>query len=148
MATIPVNSSPERNSAEFNKSHPGTTENDIFIISKSSHGFPSVNGPEGRKGGSDTYHLNLDVLPDTKKPHSLGLGGGSPNIYGYNFNKDRIVLPEGVALRDIIIIGAVEKKEGTANIRYDPHGIYKKIFPANDSYFEMIWMKGSVYISG
>ena len=43
MVKILVSSSANRDSIEFNKSHPGTTEDDIFIISETSHGFPQVN---------------------------------------------------------------------------------------------------------
>ena len=146
--TILVTSSGDVDSPDFQQEFPGTAESDIFIISKKSHGYPDIDTSEEMQGGSDTYYLNLDTDPDSKKPHPWGLGGGSPNINGYNFEKDRIFLPKGVALDDIIIIRAIESNKGMARIRYDPYGTYKKLFPANDSYFDMTWKEGNVYISG
>ena len=144
MPPIIVNSSGSPESPNHRKGYPGTPENDDFIISPQSKGFPSVNHVEEMQGGSDTFYLNRDVRPGEERLPTWTAGGGSPNIYGYNFETDRIFLPKGVNLEDIIIIGAVERRGGEARIRHDPYGVYKRIFPADDSYFEMIWMEGNV----
>ena len=127
MAKILVSSSADRDSLEFNKSHPGTTEDDIFIISEASHGFPQVNDDKDLQGGSDIYYLNLDVNPRKKEVHPYGEGGGTPSIQGFNPSTDKIVLPKGVQLKDIVInnysnyIQLPNSSYQEAEIRYDPH---------------------------
>ena len=38
------------------------------------------------------------------KPHPYQEGGGTPNIQGFSLERDKIILPDGVDLKDILII--------------------------------------------
>ena len=131
MATILVTSSPNRDNNEFAKSHPGTTKDDVFIISESSHGFPLVNSDENLQGGNDIYRLSLDINPDKKEPHPYGEGGGTPIISGFNPSKDLIILPKEVDFEDIVINNYDHQPNSTyqrAEIRYDPSQTLEKIY--------------------
>tara|TARA_B100000073_G_C23678083_1_gene551393 strand:- start:218 stop:1270 length:1053 start_codon:yes stop_codon:yes gene_type:complete len=131
MAKILVTSSPNRDNDEFAKSHPGTTKDDVFIISESSHGFPLVNSDENLQGGNDIYRLSLDINPDKKEPHPYGEGGGTPIISGFNPSKDQIILPKEVDLEDIVINNYDHQPNSIyqrAEIRYDPSQTLEKIY--------------------
>ena len=151
MATILVNSSPNKDDDEFNKSHPGTVKDDIFIISESSHGFPSVNDDKNLQGGNDIYRLSLDVNPDKKEPHSYGEGGGTPSIQGFNTSTDQIILPRGIDLKDIVINNYDHQPYSDhqrAEIRYDPHSTLETIFDplGEDNKFSGGLLKGKTLI--
>ena len=165
MAKILVNSDPsyQPGDSEQNRSHPGTTGDDIFIISPDSHGYPYVNDAPDLHGGDDIYQLSLDVFPDEMKPHPYQEGGGTPIIQGFSLKKDKIILPDGVDLKDILIINykipdpdQIDEHElalslSSAEIRYDPHKVYEMVYPPFGdlgSRFSWGWKIGKTLVVG
>ena len=164
MAKIFVNSDPsyQPGDSEQNRSHPGTTGDDIFIISPDSHGYPYVNDDRDLHGGNDIYQLSLDVFPDEIKPHPYQHGGGNPFIQGFSLERDKIILPDGVDLKDIIIISykipepdQIPEEElayhfSSANIVYDPHKVRETVYHLGDlgSRFGWGWKIGKTLVFG
>ena len=165
MAKIIVNSDPSYQPGDWEetRSHPGTTGDDIFTISPDSHGYPFVNDDPDLHGGNDIYQLSLDVFPDELKPHPYQEGGGTPMIEGFSLERDKIILPDGVDLKDILIINytipdpdQIDEHElalsfSSAEIRYDPHKAYEMVYPPFGelgSRFGVGWKIGRTLVYG